>query len=92
MREIRKCKICGREFIAKRKNQIYCDKSCTAKAGVLATKERRKAKAAAEKSKPKRSISDINEEARAAGMTYGQYVAMQYAKTVRIGGTNESEM
>ena len=92
MREVRECKICGREYIATRKNQLYCDKSCTAKAGRLATRERKKAKAAVEKSKPKRNISDINEAERAAGMTYGQYVAMQYAKTVRIGGTNESEM
>lgn len=93
LEEIKKiCKLCGREFITTKKTQVYCDKRCTDKANKLASCERKKAKAA-EKNKPKRcTIADINEAARAAGMSYGKYVAMQYAKTITFGGNNESKM
>ena len=56
------CKLCGVEFERESNAQKYCP-VCAGKRRVYSVNENKK------------SIGNINEEARAAGMSYGQYVA-----------------
>lgn len=71
---IKECAICGKEFTQNKTFQIYCTRECYKKSRQAEIVKPRMKKAA-EKKKPKMSILDINTAARAAGMTYGQYVA-----------------
>lgn len=79
MAEERKCKYCGQLFIPVTHRQFYCNESCrlernrerSREQGKSNTIQRRKQKA------KKAAIRDIAAEAKAAGMSYGQYVAMK---------------
>lgn len=79
----RKCMICGKDFVAKRPETQICSEPCKREA----EKIRKKRAAAANMEKPKPepkkakrkkalTVWQINAAARAAGMTYGQYVAL----------------
>lgn len=70
----RKCKRCGKSFVPKNNKQTYCNPICRIeyhKEMAMAEKEElqeyRKRKG--------KSIKNIAAEAKAAGMTYGQYVS-----------------
>lgn len=66
------CPYCGKKFWKSSPNKQYC---CDAH-GVLYRKKQAKEEAAErEKKKPSESIADISKKARAAGLSYGQYMA-----------------
>ena len=60
MKKIVKCNKCGVDFIREYNAQKYCP-TCRSLRAAL-------------KNQPKKSIGRLHEEARAAGMSYGQYV------------------
>ena len=60
---IKYCKYCGREIENPKNNSKFCNDECRENY----------------KNPPKKSkINEINAEAKAAGMTYGKYVAKKY--------------
>lgn len=69
--ERKKCKICGREFVAVNWCNVYCSDECR-KIGVRKNEEAKK-----RSEHPNEEIVRIAIKARAAGMSYGQYVAQQ---------------
>lgn len=84
MKEIRKCAICGREFMAKNGKSKYCGKSCRVEGNRIIAREHQrqyskenklpKVIEKREKSKSRMTIPEIVAAARKAGMSYGQYV------------------
>lgn len=69
------CKRCGKPFIPETYCQKYCEKACQLEANREQTKERmRRLK---ECNRKKTSLKQLTVEARKAGMSYGQYVAMK---------------
>ena len=64
------CKTCGKEFKAT-KNQQYCCVECRPRTHKKYPRHKYKSKKIS-------TINDVSREAREKGMTYGQYVAMQY--------------
>ncbi|MCI9249737.1 MAG: hypothetical protein HFG99_11475 [Dorea sp.] len=90
MEKIRTCPICGREFVTGRRR--YCSESCSREARIEYQKKANREMSrkprpvsAVPRGKPKResSLQEIARKAREAGMTYGQYVALEYAKIRR---------
>lgn len=86
MNKVIKCAYCRSPFVSKRKDQICCSKECSASYHREKEKQKKKEEAALDKqlregssrkrSKPgTMSAVEIDAAARAAGMTYGQYVA-----------------
>ena len=77
---INTCQCCNREFEAKYKNKRYCPECDLALEKELKRKYAeqwrtgKKHEKRAEKAKPVLSIAEISKRAKAAGMTYGQYV------------------
>lgn len=88
MQILKKCEICGNEFVADRRNAKYCSKVCY-KQGNNETTKYIQAEKAAEKARKKEAeakripIWKINEEARKLGMSYGQYQAMIYREMMK---------
>lgn len=69
----KKCIICGKEFEAKGPHANVCGDACRRQRDIEYTKSyRKKRKKAAVAHK---SLEQVAVEARAAGMTYGEYVA-----------------
>ena len=73
------CKWCKKEFIQLRHTQTYCSVECRTKATRERDREReRKVREAKRMEKNKKSaLRELTIEARAHGMTYGQYVALK---------------
>lgn len=90
MEEIRTCPVCGMEFTDRTRK--YCSPKCS-KEGyrrrqLKYSKERQHEEKEnqlrrTEKPKEKSQLERLAKEAREAGMTYGQYVALEYAKIKR---------
>jgi ribosomal protein L37AE/L43A len=79
MREMRVCKWCGQDFVARIHNQAYCCVECREK-GQKANKRiynRQHTKSAIKEStrKRKRTLWEINKAARENNMSYGKMVA-----------------
>ena len=84
MQEVRKCAICGNEFIAKRANTIYCSGPCRIEANRRRNKanwqnhldEKNLSREIKKRGKPASdmTLAEINAAAREAGMSYGQYM------------------
>lgn len=78
MKEVKKCVICRKLFIAEKVNVKCCSKECGHINQMNMSREyhkrEREAAAPGKKSK-KNSLTDVAVAARNAGMTYGQYVA-----------------
>lgn len=71
--ETKECVVCGKSFMPTNSRQIYCSKECKTedyKAYGPPAKKKKK--------KPNNDLVDVAVKARKAGMTYGQYVAMEY--------------
>ena len=83
--ETRKCKICGTEFETSHYSKICCSKECAKENYKIISREHQRRitemnRLEREKNKkqPKKktmSVTDIAVKAKAAGMSYGQYVA-----------------
>lgn len=80
--EERICAVCGNEFIATRANAKYCSEECLAEGLRMRTRRNEREKAERKREERKRrkesqkAIIDIAVEAKKAGMSYGQYVAV----------------
>lgn len=81
MRIQKKCAICGTFFIAQRSNAKYCSELCALNGREEVRKKRERAAAERKKEETKKkkvkreTIAEVAVAARAAGLTYGQYVA-----------------
>lgn len=84
-RTLRVCKVCGREFMGFSTAKM-CSPACKREdARTRDAIKRIKAREQQESSKKNMSeLARLNEEARAAGMSYGQYVAMKYVEKERV--------
>lgn len=75
---IKRCAICGKEFVARRDSQKCCSDECrkeNASRYQKAKYEKSYRTARPEPKKPKNNITEIAVAARAEGLTYGQYAA-----------------
>lgn len=72
------CDICGRTFLAGNRSALYCGPECRRAVKRKRYWEQRPKKKGPEESfrGPKKSLSEVAREARAAGMDYGDYVAL----------------
>ena len=79
------CAVCGGTFYSQRSNTPVCSETCRHKYKMMKKAEMVKSNTpATPTSKRKSHIEEINAAARAAGMTYGKYVAMKYIEKNRI--------
>lgn len=81
------CPECGREFNQTHHKQKSCSEKCKRERKIRLMREWRKGNRARESQPKKKKLSALaidNQAARAAGMTYGKYKALEYVKTVRI--------
>lgn len=87
---IKTCEMCGKEFTAKSNSAKYCCNECRKEANRTRNLQiYHEHKGGGRPKNPpkvrrKSRIDEINAKARAAGMTYGQYVAEEYKKTLRF--------
>lgn len=77
------CELCGEKFLSYRSNIKYCSDACRneAKKGYDSVKRQR-----GEVTTPSSTLAEINQQARDAGMSYGQYVAKLYLEEKRAKG------
>ncbi len=78
-KKLKTCKICGNAFWGKT-TMCYCSDECREigdRINKMKSNEARKARAKEKGTRKKRmpDLARVNEEARAAGMSYGKYVA-----------------
>lgn len=75
------CPICKKDFQTVCTNRVYCSDACQREAGRIKNHERgvqykvKRQKSAQKKTRKANELTEIDKLARAAGMTYGQYVA-----------------
>lgn len=75
-REVKKCAVCGKHFITNRSRVVCCSPECQKKRDKeLQSAANRKYVSQKETKKKEKTLAELSVEARAAGMTYGQYVA-----------------
>lgn len=78
---IKRCKWCKKKFSTMKLNQEYCGKECAHNGKLKYQREYEAKKKASKEKVPKKTkrksndVTDIAVAARAAGMTYGEYVA-----------------
>lgn len=71
----RKCEICGEIFNRISYNQRYCGEKCKREASILRSREKRRTEKLNVQTKTKHdTLSEVAARARAAGMSYGQYM------------------
>ena len=72
------CVICGKQFITQAASAKCCGAECRRENGLIRNrekKERDKIRKAAKQHQTKVTVADIAVRAKAAGLSYGQYVA-----------------
>lgn len=88
-----RCENCGLIFEKQHHNQHYCCDACRRQAYRRRQRERyMQQKELNQKSRKNRkpTLSEINQKARAAGMTYGEYMAQEYGKQVKVERRKEN--
>ena len=75
-----KCPICGKEFKQIRGNQIVCSSECRKKRTRQLAKENKKTEKKKRTKTVRKSLIEIEKEAKEAGMSYGKYVALMEKK------------
>lgn len=74
-----KCVICGEEFEYEKGNKKCCSKECTNERVIILQRWKRKKdksnKIQPQKKHSSKSISELQNEARKRGMSYGMYIA-----------------
>ena len=83
----RNCPICNGRFYNKKSN-IYCSRECSKEANRRNVKKwnanvKKPKEKSAKANNRKSQLSEINNKAKALGMSYGQYQAMRYKETMR---------
>ena len=73
------CKWCGKEFLPSSYKNVFCSKECVYLHKKAVEKSRPK-KVKEKKKSNQELIIDVAREAKAHGMSYGQYVAMMYLR------------
>lgn len=82
------CAVCGGTFYSQRRNTPVCSETCRRQYKKMKKAEMVKSNTSATPTKKRKShIEEINAAARAAGMTYGKYVAMKVADMITISFT-----
>ena len=79
-----RCGYCDLIFEKQNYNQRYCCDKCRRQGSLKRQKERYRQQKAVKQKNKKPTLSDINSKVRAAGMTYGQYMAQEYGKQVTV--------
>ena len=73
------CVICGKEFEYEKGNKICCSKECSSERVIILQRWKRKNdksnKPQPQKKHSSKSISELQNEARRRGMSYGIYIA-----------------
>ena len=91
MMEYKQCKECGKEFLPSRKGMIFCCGKCQRKSNKRVQKKKKKKELSETKNAPEKEVKKITSnsslvemaaKARKAGMSYGQYVALQAWKPI----------
>lgn len=88
-----KCEYCDLIFEKKKNNQRYCCPECSKAGRLRKSRDYHRAERLAkqkQKENKKPTLSDINQRARAAGMTYGKYMAQEYSKQVKVERRKEN--
>lgn len=101
MKTIKKCDICGKEYLATGEKRRYCSDPCRREANLRNIRERNRQRAekakesmfieVSEKAKKGMSLTEMAAAARKAGMSYGQYEAqmeLQSRKEEKNGEIN----
>jgi len=87
------CQECGKIFVKQTNNQRYCCEECKRIGQRRKSREYQKMNYV-RKGQPKKkrppSLAEINQRARAAGMTYGKYMAKEYGKLVKVERRKEN--
>ena len=92
MGKISVCQVCGKEFEITGSRRKYCSKKCSEKGYRIDQNRRSKERNQREREKRQRTagrtkklspLDEVARKAREAGMTYGQYVALDYANIKR---------
>lgn len=91
MQYTKSCKHCGNEFLTTNKNRIYCSDKCSRKENKKIQREKYKQERELLERKKQNNLVKTNEAARAAGLSYGKYVALQYAKTLSFDGGEDDK-
>lgn len=75
------CRVCGKTFYTEYGQKLYCSKEC----GDIAHNEQKKERRERDRNLANRKLSldEINRQARAAGMSYGKFVAEMYKERLR---------
>lgn len=68
------CQVCGKTYNPRRKTQRFCCKECENEHRRMLVRKTRKLD----------RIDEINAKAKAAGMSYGQYVAMEHMRNIEL--------
>lgn len=95
MKQTKRCVICDTLFVATRSSQVCCSAPCRyqrqRQLSLAAQKERKKLQKIIDEpvkrknaNKSKKSIEELNAEARASGMSYGQLQAEKYKMEMKI--------
>lgn len=88
------CEACGKIFVKNTYNQRYCCPACQRTGTRMKAREYQRElyakKRQAKKKKPP-SLTEINQKARATGMTYGKYMAKEYGKLVKVDSKGGKE-
>lgn len=82
-----RCENCGLIFEKQHHRQAYCCDACRQQGKRRKQTERYRQLKELNQSKRKNkkpTLADINSKARAAGMTYGKYMAQEYGKQVKV--------
>lgn len=77
------CKWCGKEFVPTSCKNIFCCKQCHQKWKNDVSHKKKKQKPKEKKKSNHELIVDVDKEAKANGMTYGQWVALLYQQSNR---------
>ena len=84
----KKCKVCGKEFIADRITTVYCCKACTEEGHRIKCREGRYPSAQKKKEKKlkvkKKTLLQCSKEADKARLSYGQLEAQKWMKKNHI--------
>lgn len=89
MKEVRRCVVCNKEFLATRYNMVFCSEECRKKRRHQMDGEAKKKYVAVQKIRKRKStvksLNDFANEATQQGITYGKKQAEEYAEQVIVG-------
>ena len=89
MKEVRRCVVCNKEFLATRYNMVCCSAECRMQRRNQLDGEAKKKYAVVQKIRKRKStaknLEEFANEATQQGITYGKKQAEEYAEQVIVG-------